>query len=172
MLRRFSRATAYTCVAVAAIAICVRVTAQDTWPTSAWIFYSVPPPVLPLLLLAATMFLAVTAAGIAAMACLVAATLVYAPWHFRQEFHRPCAAVDDGVRVLAWNVARGRAGWDAIAEYAAQSDADQRFVEAAVLALGFAHIHRIEQRGIINHAHRHSKQKLRQDHNRQVLHQQ
>jgi endonuclease/exonuclease/phosphatase (EEP) superfamily protein YafD len=70
------------------------------------------------------MLLAATAASVPAMACLVTATLVYAPWHFRQEFHRPCAAVDDGVRVLAWNVARGRAGWDAIAEYAEQSDAD------------------------------------------------
>lgn len=124
MLRRFSRAAAYTCIAVAAIALCVRVTAQDAWPISAWIFYFVPPPVIALLLLAATVLLAVTAAGGAAMACLMAATLVYAPWHFRQEFDRPCAAVDDGVRVLAWNVARGRAGWDAIAEYAAQSDAD------------------------------------------------
>jgi endonuclease/exonuclease/phosphatase (EEP) superfamily protein YafD len=124
MLRRFSRAAAYTCIAVAAIAICVRVTVQDIWPISAWIFYFVPPPVIALLLLVATMLLAATAASVPAMACLVTATLVYAPWHFRQEFHRPCAAVDDGVRVLAWNVARGRAGWDAIAEYAEQSDAD------------------------------------------------
>lgn len=124
MLRRFLRAAAYTCIAVAAIAICVRVTAQDAWPISAWIFYFIPPPVIALLLLAATILLAVSAAGGAAMACLLTATLVYVAWHFRQEFHRPCAAVDDGVRVLAWNVARGRAGWDAIADYAETSDAD------------------------------------------------
>jgi endonuclease/exonuclease/phosphatase (EEP) superfamily protein YafD len=124
MLRRFSRAAAYTCIGVAVLAICVRATAQDTWPLSAWIFYFVPPPVITLLLLAATILLAVIAASGAAVVCLATATLVYAQWHFSQEFHRPCAAVDGGVRVLAWNVARGRAGWDAIAEYAAQTNAD------------------------------------------------
>jgi len=75
-------------------------------------------------LLAATILFAATTASVPALACLVAATLVYAQWHFRQEFHWPCASVEQGIRVLAWNVARGRAGWDAVAEYARQTDAD------------------------------------------------
>ena len=124
ILRRSLRAAAYACIGVAILALCVRATAQDAWPLSAWVFYFVPPPVIALLLLAGTILFAAATASVPALACLVAATLVYAQWHFRQEFHRPCATVDGGVRVLAWNVARGRAGWEAIAEYAKQTDAD------------------------------------------------
>jgi endonuclease/exonuclease/phosphatase family metal-dependent hydrolase len=109
---------------VAALALCVRITAQDSWPLSAWIFYFVPSPVIALLLLASTILLAAASAAGPALTCLAMATLVYAQWYWHQEFHHPCAAVDDGVRVLAWNVARGRHGWDAIAEYVRQTDAD------------------------------------------------
>jgi endonuclease/exonuclease/phosphatase (EEP) superfamily protein YafD len=124
MLRRILRAAAYTCIGIAAVALGVRLIAQDTWPLSAWIFYFVPPPVIALLLLGATILLAASKPGIAAIACLATATIIYAQWHFRQEFHASCAAVDDGLRVLAWNVARGRAGWEAIAEYVQHADAD------------------------------------------------
>lgn len=124
MLRRSLRAAGHACIAVAALAVCVRLTAQDTWPLSAWIFYFVPLPVIALLLLAATILFALAAASVPALACLAAATLVYAQWHFRQEFHRPCATAESGIRVLAWNVGRGRGGWDAIAQYVAQTDAD------------------------------------------------
>jgi len=111
-------------VGIAVIALTVRMTTEDTWPISAWIFYFLPPPVIALLFLTATILFAAASAAMPAIACLASATLVYAQWYVRQEFHAPCAAVDDGVRVLAWNVARGRAGWDAIADYVAQTDAD------------------------------------------------
>lgn len=109
---------------MAVLALCIRATTQDAWPLSAWVYYFVPPPLIALLLLVATVLFAVTAARIPALVGLVAAVLVYAQWHFSHEFHRPCETAESGIRVLVWNVARGRAGWDAIADYAKQTDAD------------------------------------------------
>lgn len=124
MMRRSLRAAALACVGIAALALCVRATIQDAWPLSAWIYYFVPPPLIASLLLVATVLFAATAARISALVGLAAAVVVYAQWHFRHDFHRPCVTAENGVRVLAWNVARGRAGWDAIADYAKRTDAD------------------------------------------------
>ena len=124
MLRRFSRVTAYGCVGIAMLALTVRATTQDAWPLSAWVYYFVPPPLIAMLLLAATLLFAAAAAKIPALVGLAAAMAVYSHWHFLHEFDRPCATAGNAMRVLAWNVARGRAGWDAIADYAKRTDAD------------------------------------------------
>lgn len=106
------------------LALTIRATTQDAWPLSAWVYYFVPPPLIALLLLAATLLFAAAAAKIPALVGLAAAVAVYSHWHFLHEFDRPCATAGNALRVLAWNVARGRAGWDAIAEYAKQTNAD------------------------------------------------
>src|SRR6266446_8544461 len=74
----------------------------------------------------------------------------------QQPAHGPGAAVWVPREELKRRRAESRSGEDA--------RANGRLVESAVFALGFAHVHRIEKRRVINQAHRRPERDLRQKH--------
>src|SRR6266571_1314420 len=72
----------------------------------------------------------------------------------QQRAHGPGAAVRVPREELKRRRAESRSGEDA--------RANGRLVESAVFALGFAHVHRIEKRRVIDQAHRRPERDLRQ----------
>lgn len=119
------RALALSVAAPAVAALALRATVADTWPVTAWVVYFVPPPLIAALLLTSALLFALAASPRTALVCALAGLAAGATWYATHEFQRDCPTTRAPLRVLVWNVARGRtASWQQIADYAVDSDAD------------------------------------------------
>jgi endonuclease/exonuclease/phosphatase (EEP) superfamily protein YafD len=101
---------------IVVLGLLVRVSVRDSVPLTAWIYYSLPWPLLAFLAGLAFAGFAVAGRTRAAVgAALLSACCMGALWTY-WSFDNPCRSDDTAVRILFWNISRGRGSWDRIAD--------------------------------------------------------
>ncbi len=121
----------------ASAAVLLRLTARDAVPALAGFYYATPLIVAAAGPALAALTLLRIGRARAAAASLAAAIVLGVIWLGSIYHEAPCVASSDGVQVLFWNVARGAAGWERVAEEIGRFDPDVAgFVEATELGQG------------------------------------
>lgn len=124
-MKKIARVLPIVFFATAAAAVLVRLTVRDRWPGFSTVYYATPPVILAL---------GFAVSGLGWLACrrprLGAVALVTAgacgTWQGAAgcSWSEERAAPGDPLRVLAWNVARGKYGWDRVADEIRQAAPD------------------------------------------------
>jgi len=111
--------------AIACIAgIVVRLTVRDSFDVLAIIFYSLPPVVIAALAFVVGTRLGFRKRRISCLFFLFTSVSCLIWWHQTSFVHNQSQAAEHSIRVLFWNVARGRGGWSPLLNEIRRTDAD------------------------------------------------
>jgi len=109
---------------VTAIGMIMGCTVRDRWPGLDSLYYALPAPVLGGLLVAAGLLSLGRTNHRRCGACLSVATALLSFWVVENFVDYPCRRTVSGLRILLWNVGRGRGGWKGIISQIQNVDAD------------------------------------------------